>query len=209
MDSNAVECKYGLASEDTTLFRTHRLAFLLLAAITASPAMADVILTPADGGTAFVGPTEGNFTIVSTAGAAIYSLGPSNGIYTGVGDGAGWTITATDGGAFTFAGLDTSAVGYPSRVDIVLTGTPEDGGAAIVADIAAVGTAILPDSLASVTLSSLTISGFGYDDGGFIMTSGFANVTVSEVPEPVSMAVLAIGLAGIGLVRRRRCAFSP
>ena len=114
-------------------------------------------------------------SIVSTAGAAIYSLGPSNGIYTGVGDGAGWTITATDGGAFTFAGLDTSAVGYPSRVDIVLTGTPEDGGAAIVADIAAVGTAILPDSLASVTLSSLTISGFGYADGGFIMPSGFAN----------------------------------
>ena len=96
-----------------------------------------------------------------------------------------------------------------SAYAIVLTGTPEDGGAAIVADIAAVGTAILPDSLASVTLSSLTISGFGYDDGGFIMTSGFANVTVSEVPEPVSMAVLAIGLAGIGLVRRRRCAFSP
>jgi hypothetical protein len=185
------------------LLRTVSLALLVLLA--ALPASADVLLTPADGGGAFVGPTEGNFTITATSSAMIYVIGPTNGVYSGYADGAAWTITATDGGAFTFSGLDADALGWnPTQVNIELMGTPSDGGAAIVADLSSPGTSILPGSLTGADLSSLTISGFGYDDGGFDMTSGFNDVTVNEVFEPATTALLALGIAGIGLVRRRR-----
>jgi hypothetical protein len=190
---------------------------LLLASMLLSgpwPAKADVILTQADGGAAFVGPVEGGFTVSGTGSTMIYALDPSNGVYSGLGAGAAWTVRATDGGSFTFAGLDALALGWPAnRVDISLTGL-QVGGGAIVADLSAPGSALLPASLAGVALSSLTIAGFGYDDGGFAMTSGFNNVTVNEIanpgafddplPEPGSVAVLAVSLSGIALVRRGR-----
>ncbi len=185
------------------MLRTVSLAVIVLLA--ALPARADVLLTQADGGGAFAGPTEGAFTISATSSAMIYVIGPTNGAYSGYADGAAWMITATDGGVFTFSGLDADALGWsPTQVNIELTGTPSDGGAAIVADISSPGTSILPGSLVGVDLSSLTISGFGYNDGGFDMTSGFNNVDVNEVLEPATTALLALGIAGIGLVRRRR-----
>jgi hypothetical protein len=40
--------------------------------------------------------------------------------------------------------------------------------------------------------------------GGFISTEGIDNVRVSAVPEPGSLALLGLGLAGLAFARKRR-----
>jgi hypothetical protein len=185
--------------------RSSLAALLLLAGLGSGSAEAAVLLTPTDGGAAFAGPTEAGFTIGASPAAMMYALNIANGIYTATAGGVAWTISATDGGAFTFSGLDVSVVGFTlGSLDLTLTATPFDGSADIVATLTGGGAGLLPNALAGVSLSSLAISGFGFDNGGVTTTTGFNNVSVQEVPEPAALALLGLGVAGLGGMRHRR-----
>lgn len=59
------------------------------------------------------------------------------------------------------------------------------------------------------TFNKITVSGFGYESdnytvGTFTSQSGVAVGPVADVPEPLSLALLGIGIAGLGMVKRQR-----
>lgn len=184
-----------------TFIKAGLAAIVLAATLFATAARADVILTAGDAAILFTGPVENGFSIDNTGGTAI-----ALGYYTGSDGSATWTVTATSGGAFTVSGINTYAIGSGNaagRVDLELSGQVVGGGT-VSGAIGSAGTQMLPAAFAGVELTALTIQSFGFTDGMFYVTSGFSDVTVTEVPEPATMLVLAGALCGFALVRRRQ-----
>lgn len=119
------------------------------------------------------------------------------------------------------AGLDHNATpNQHARVDIMtaLAGAFSTAGGDIVANLVAPGvdagpdpnpyTAYLFDITAFVTAGMTYRIRFGEVDNQGFFNQGVDNVSilafVGEVPEPASLALLVVGLAGLGFSRRKR-----
>ncbi len=157
-------------------------------------------LTGADVRNAFFGVSSGSFNDL-TANSTIFGNITIGGFAIGNTATPGLTITGSGSGAgfgtYT-ASSETVIVKSASNLDLFFLGTynPNFSGA---------GGTYSPGEAASFRLS---VNRTGTSGGGYSVSFGgsFASppVTVSPIPEPVSMSILGAGLLGLGLARRRK-----
>lgn len=116
-------------------------------------------------------------------------------------------MTANDGGFFDLVSVVTGSLGRNStddNSDFVFTGTFAGGGTIAQTVLAKGSGGVLP---ATTTFSGFTNLASLSITTSFIGFQGFPvldDITVTSVPEPATLALLGIGLVGMGLARRRK-----
>lgn len=114
------------------------------------------------------------------------------------------TMVAADSALFSVSGLDAATMfpGLSGAIDII--GTLAD--ASTVSQTLSLADGFTSFSLEPVFTDLVSLSFSETVSGGYRTTPGFAldNLMVSEasIPEPATLALMALGLAGIGFSRR-------
>jgi len=183
----------------------------------------EVIDTPAvPGGDGFAGGI-GNGNDPYLCEIASCPTGNSSYFYMGVNDG-GLKISRSDSLAFSMSTLDYAFLapvgGLPgySYGQLTVSGVTTSGGTlratfdfpALVGGSSPFVSASLASQFGGALFSNVTISSCMFDGNGCVSPADnqaqftLDNVVLSAVPEPETYAMLALGLAAIGLVSRRR-----
>jgi len=206
-------------------------AALVCAVLVAAPiAKADTVtFGTATPGPGFTGPvTEGGYTYSTLSGQLyVNGYGPGGeqdmeGCYVcGSTTGGVLQIVSAGGGDFTFNSVDFAAYDYNNTGSGTLTVEGYLGGTLVGTDTYTLGSTNVysagpgysnwtlesASGLAGVTLDTLDVVLNASTASGDISNSNITNVDLtSVVPEPCSMLLMGAGLAGLGLVRRRRVA---
>lgn len=180
--------------------------------------------TAAPGGPGFTGPiTEDGFTYSTKSGNLYVNLftgNPGRDIEgTNVlGGGVLKVVSAIAGGTFQFVGIDFSVFNFDMSVHSLTVEGLLSGGVVATDIYSLAGTAILnPDlsysnwtteaasALSGVTIDELDITLVGgAPAGGSVFNGNVDNIVLAAIPEPGSVVLLGLGLAGLGVSRRKR-----
>jgi PEP-CTERM motif len=179
-------------------------------AAVAVPAHAGSIVTNqwygATFGSAVNSPLAGNQQTTATNGPLLAGTGSSV-----TAPASPWTINLPNGGFLTITDVEASGDAFTMSDNgstLGTTATPTDLdtscddniGCALGDSNYSSGTFILPAGTNSISGFLSTYSGTGGGDTYFIIQEN----TGTPIPEPASLAVLSVGMAGLAAVRRRR-----